>query len=217
MSFDFDSKLYADDKTLVVDGFIRENQDTLPQYLPPFINDFILVFIIGFEWESLEKGWYIDTFKDNNEIKQHKCNDGVYGNLFTKSLMHRNIHHWLLRVDKINEASDTILGIIEEGEQLSWMGNSIWQKQKAFGFVMTKGKLTTSLDSLNVYNEYGVAMKQHDFIKMIVDMRNYELRYCINEKKYGVAFELKRGMKYRFAMSIGGKATFRLLSYHVTL
>ena len=203
-----DSPQFVEDKSVVVHGFIRESEKMFSQCIPSFVNDLILLFIIGFEWDTLNKGWNISC--DDTEIRSRgRCHENIYGNLFTKTTMLRHLHHWLFRIKKIKHK--TTLGVIESEFATKTYGEDkqIWHTGKAFGWVMTRRKLIGNSIDVN----YGVVVGIGDTI----DLKNEELKYCVNDKDFGVAFELKKGVGYRFCMSIKGRAKFESLSYHATL
>eukprot|EP01083_Nonionella_stella_P072004 193839_1 len=208
-----DSIHFIDDKSLVVDGYIRDHQYLLKhtnQYLPFLVNDIILMYIISQTWDKLNKGWYISC--DGDQIVQTGGTlDSHFGNLFTKSFMSRNIHHWLFKVHVINTDLPCTLGVIEYDKQLTSDDLQIWDHHNAIGFTMNEGCLTYPK-----WTPYGVKVQQHDVVKMIVDLNKQELSYSVNHKHCGKAFDLRK-TKYRFVLTIGGKGEFHLLSYTMNL
>eukprot|EP01084_Bolivina_argentea_P255446 429652_1 len=218
-----DSNQFVDDRSVIVHGYIRQNQSLLSEheivhhrFIPPLVTDLVLIFVIGFEWETLDKGWNISC--DKNKIEQH-CKSRQIGNLFTKTIMKRYIHHWRFKIKDIEPKGDTILGVMEEMtiqpkmKKMLGEAKGLWYTGKTFGWCMTQANKAYSGGG----ETYGEKVKVGDMIKMTVDLKNHELRYCLNGKDYPKAFDLIRGIGYKFCMTIQGKGKFELLPYFVQL
>ena len=76
-------------------------------------------------------------------------------------------------------------------------------KDRTYGFANSIGKLKGT-SSFTAWNSYGVATKTGDIIIMYCDLNQMELRFTINGKDYGKAFDIKPG-KYKAVIDLCDK------------
>ena len=69
---------------------------------------------------------------------------------------------------------------------------------------------TTDLDSED--EEYCRSCESGDVVQMILDLNEYELKYCINEEDCGKACDVKKG-KYRAVIGMDGRSEIKLEMY----
>ena len=198
------ASLLVGDVVIVTDGYIREHQqilslNTLPynQYLPSLVGNIVSMFLMWHEWDKVTKGWCIDISEDTGLIKH--SNSGSSGNLFSRTVMSRNIHHFLFKIEAMDKAQANMLGVIEHDRKLlDCDGVDAWLCSQTVGL---------SLNGL---------CKKSDTIEMVADLSAPELRYRINNVDHGAPVQLKR-TKYKCFLTIGGKGLWRVLSCRVTM
>ena len=223
-----DSARFIDDKSLIVDGYLKDCQKlfkskSIYYTIPQLIYNIILMYIVSFKWDTLNKGWNIAITDNGKSIEQiiskstksntsdnNKSNEEHFGSLFSQNIMSRNVYHWRFKIKEITNI-ETTFGIIGVKDEMICDDKFYGEKTKtAYGMIINYGRLT------DTKSKYGTKCKANDIVEMVVDMKEYELKFIINNVDYGVAFRLKRG-KYKLAITMEGNASFSLQTYHMTL
>ena len=123
------------------------------------------------------------------------------------------IHAWKFRQNAVNW-NDSIG--ISKISSLNLVGDLDKDGQYCF---MLSGHLLESHKELTYGDAYGEAYKTNSIIEMILDCNNKSLRWIINNKDYGKAFDIEDG-SYRAVVSLyndGGGCMVELISYQYTI
>ena len=74
------------------------------------------------------------------------------------------------------------------------------KSSNGYGFSCTDMSLVYPNGGYTGYKKYGVQSKNGDIIEMILDLDNYTLKYIVNGKDYGFAYDDIEKCKYRAAL-----------------
>ena len=88
-----------------------------------------------------------------------------------------------------------------------------WNSQKSsFGLYLGTGELRGGEKGLVNKEKYCPKSKGCNIVEMCLDLNNMELKYIINNKDYGKAFDIPPG-EYRVGVCLAWNNTYELLSY----
>ena len=129
------------------------------------------------------------------------------------------VYEWKLKLIKIKEQGyntwNTIIGVVDDKQNkkkiLITSASDITFFNNSYGFIGSQKKSYSRIDHEYQRVEYGEKFeKENDEIIVILDLINNTLSYKINGNDYGVAYKVKSGISYRFAVSLCKGRTLEL-------
>ena len=136
----------------------------------------------------------------------HRISDDDYWNYnsaFCKNIVNEGLCHWKFRIKKRSENSRNwafVIGIWSTKTTKEPPRNTYFTKDRSsYAFVADSAKMVNESGG-GFGNDYGVKCKEGDIIDMYLDFNNLTLRYCINDKDYGVACNVDNA-SYRAAVN----------------
>ena len=205
----------------VVSGFVREIENVLPNNNPFYnVTDLIIYLILAFyyefdEWDPLFKSNHIKI--DGNVVIN--TFGRKYATVFLKNICKSpNKYHWKFKIKKYDgqhKGWNNLIGIwkintkppaLNDGQHFTSIQHG------GYAFISSYAKISdASVAGCYVRNgnysdrtNYGKRCVEGDIIEMYLDLKKFELSYSINQKDYGVAFNVKN-TEYRAAVMIDHK------------
>ena len=195
-----------DEKTqCLVFGFVKESQKLLSDSSSYWnISDLIIFIILSFyqikdEWdeENSHKAYKIE---DDILVKVDEENAWVKNrSAFMTQIVSKGTFRWKFKIVHIVEPgqwNDFIIGIINANRNLKYVSTGFYCDSNGHGYDAGKGRLWNPSYDVTTY---GIACKGNDIIEMELNMNELYLKYIINGKDYGKAFDVEPG-KYKAAV-----------------
>ena len=162
-------------------------------------------------------------FKPNKKINRKKLRGTVYGHYMINSQYDgydiniydnsdNNIYEWTLKIDQMS--SWITIGI---DSSLQKHINDDFSDQDGYTYYAygSSGYIyQNKYDFRSV--EYGIEYKTNDEIKMVLNKKNRSIKYYVNDKDQGIAFNLihiKYPYRYHFAVCLAEGTIVRLISF----
>ena len=141
----------------------------------------------------------LSTFEAKMLVKQKR--DKSYtkceisnGTAFIKHVVSTGLFRWTFKIENIVEPgkywTDFVIGIIDSTKDLSHISNRFfcWKDEKRFN--ASQGEI---IADHHESGRYGIVCKTNDVIEMELNMNELYVKYIINGKDYGKAFDVKHG------------------------
>ena len=133
---------------------------------------------------------------------------------FLSNIVSKGIHKWRFR--QIGQPA-TFIGIIDNSIDFTkyfLYESYYWElPSSSFGVLLEEGWLHGGDKGLYHKRQYCPLTRNNDIIEMCLDFHNMELKFIINEKDYGKAFDIAAG-EYRAGVCLSWNSTgFELLQY----
>ena len=237
-SGNFNDEIREIDRT-TVDGYIRRiesifnDNSSFYDVIPSIINELCMQFYNEPQDRFDPKlcGPQANRISDNI-VCHHITKKDVRATALLSNIAKSGVHRWKFRFNGYTKSGDIYVGIVinnineEEMDKVlrdftylaeTKNGDSIF-----YGINARFGELRGGQDSWDggIYGDSGAtgrycrAAEDGDIIHMILDLNDNGLGYCINDKHYGTAFNVKH-TDYRAAIVISGciKTKIELLQY----
>ena len=219
-----------------VDGYVREIEKKSFQNHPFYRNipNIINYLCMKYYHESKDR-FHPELHGDFIIRADNKIAKCLYSesSAFLSNIVSKESHEWRFKIVKVsNCCRDTIFfGIcnnkVDFTKYLNKFCYSIWHfhfqmdlHTKSFGLNAWQGILRGAEDPRNKRrdaNMYGEECTTGDIIDMCLDLNTLELRYKINDKDYGKAFDIPPGSSWRACVSLFGQDNVvRLIHYKPT-
>ena len=198
-------------------GYTRESEKCNKVSIPDMIKYLCLIYL------NQNK----DTFDPNHTHKDIKIDENcirststnyVTVSCYLMNIVKQGIHIWKFKCN--NPCTDSeeadMIGIVSNHEPYltlhEYFDYYAGGANDAYGFAMD-GRLNNPETGVGWGGAYGVECKIGDIIEMRIDFKAETLSYKINEKDYGVAFEIQNE-EYRAAITLFDmKSCYTLISY----
>ena len=129
----------------------------------------------------------------------HTGKDGRASTLFEKKVRDGK-HKWQFKIKKYGRFKSMAIGIwkCETGKapKNSWFP----LEKNGYGYVIGKGCTASHTEAGGTDKRYGIRCKENDIIEMYVDFTGQTVKYSVNGKDYGVAFNIDN-VPYKVAIS----------------
>ena len=220
----------VDDKTKkIVFGFIRNSQNYFPQNnsyynIPDLVIQICLLYYLMND--KFDKKCIGESMKLNEKEQTITMENETSNSAFLTNIIDHGIHHWRFKIKqcaKLRGSENnwggewyTTLGIWkvksddnEEKLPINTYFSEKYKGSRSYGFAYNIGELLDidgglpkdSGNSTDDKFKYGIKCTTNDIIDMICDLEKYELRFNINTKKYGKAFDIEK-CKYRAVINL---------------
>ena len=135
------------------------------------------------------------TVINENVIKQ-KSTGGSIQSAFLSNIVTDGIHHWTFKMGKVVH----FLGICSNKDISKHTKALFYMKQpESFGLNLIIGCLRGNAQ--NIPGQYCPNCKEGDKVEMHLDLNQMELKFIINDKDYGKAFDIPSG-EYRVGICL---------------
>ena len=207
-------KMVPDESKFVVHGFIRNVEELLSQdkgnnIVPDLvINLCILFYAMADRFDPKCIGPLMKLDEKTQCITQTNCNSN---SAFLTNIFESGLHHWRFKINKCYKNSfwSQTLGIWKiksnDNEFLPLNHYFTAHPDRTYGFANNCGRLISRQTGLSYegddVRDYGIKTNAGDIIDMYCDMNALELRFTINGKDYGKAFDIEPG-KYRAVINL---------------
>ena len=164
-----------------------------------------------------------NTFNINKEYLKLKQNAGCYNTFYnafgTIKVKSGERKLWRIKICKLDQQFwapivSLSIGIINSCQvsKIKSGTNYCDDEYGGYGFIVGNGWLKhSSIDSIKTY---GTVCKQNDVIRMELDLIKSTLKYCINNREYGIAFQnviTNDNIEYILAVSMWKGDEIRLI------
>ena len=197
---------------LIVYGYFREHRQFLfgndeSVAVPPLIIHICLLFYYYDTWDKQYIGKELQIDADNPDIVRYPDgnNTHMYNSAFLTRVCDSNdggIYYWKFKLISM-QCVWNIIGVWKVEENKIPPRNTYFTNGKdvAYGLCLTNGKLVKVATGGSTNKLYADPIKANDIIEMYLDFDNMELRFTINNKDYGKAFDIAKS-KYRAAICL---------------
>eukprot|EP01084_Bolivina_argentea_P188925 325065_1 len=136
-----------------------------------------------------------DGYTISQDVVTKTSDTGNWRTVFLSKIVKRGRHEWKFKIETSVGNNNVMFGILDNSNDPKEMFNTYLngKKNRAYGIysygtfcVLGRYEHTSSATS------YGVALKQNDTITMSIDLDALTLSCSINNKDYGVAFNIKK-------------------------
>ena len=79
-------------------------------------------------------------------------------------------------------------------------------KETGYGYTTSQGVIESEVNGY-FETKYGTRCNEGDIVKMTVDLDNYQLKYKVNDKDFGIAFDNIQKNTYKIALYLFGKGS----------
>ena len=149
-------------------------------------------------------------------LKLTKIKDENFTTYLTK-IVTEGIHRWKFKIIECLESPPEI-GLIKipSNEEKSYAPNLNQYFVKGgigYAYITSTGRISNPISGYSG-KKYGVKCKNNDIIDMHLDLEKYELRYYVNNKDQGKAYDVDEEIRYKAAITmddVGSK--IQLISY----
>ena len=198
----------------IVFGYFRECKHTVfdddeSVIIPTIIIHICLLFYYEYDrWECMGDDLVID--ENNADIVRFKDGhpDYSYNSAFLSQVCDSEkggIYHWKFKLISMVYVWN-IIGVWRVNDNELPPRNTYFTNGgiTAYGLCLTDGELVNrTTGGGTIGPPYACAVKEDDIIEMYLDFDKMELRYTINNKEYGKAFDIEKS-KYRAAICLEG-------------
>ena len=191
---------------LSVAGYIREEVfANCKLYIVPSIIDFIVLYLFT----------VVERFDPQNIGRHHTLNGNTIthtghnwdnSSSFCEKIVDKGKHHWQFKIIK---NGSIVIGMWKCKDGNPPKSDYFWYNNKGYGYCTGNG-YTGHGSSLR---EYGIKCKADDIVDMFVNFDDLTLRYSVNNKDYGVAWEIEN-TQYKCAVYTYSKNdSIKLIEY----
>ena len=192
-------------------GYVRDVQASFPEdsiyhTIPTLVIHWILLYFAVIEQFDTENcGASYDLSEHNTIVKKTKS---CYKTAYLTKIVSKGVHKWRFKAIKMSPYT-TIIGVWKT-KYATEIDAELWEdyaKGKFYGYSSTHGQLTSGdQDFAWEKCRYGERKcQQGDVIDMILDLNKLEIRYFVNHRDYGVAFENIDDTSYRVCICVHEK------------
>eukprot|EP01084_Bolivina_argentea_P305914 528517_1 len=200
----------------VVTGYVRNYSHKNIPY--PLIQICMAYYLLYDKWDNKLKGDNVEIRGIYDEIAETKST--VYQSVFGHNIISDGQHYWKLEVLQFGQTSHHLtwrlmIGICNDNVCAKVKNDYFTSAQNmSYAFVgnnYSVSHLATTGISCGFYGS--TLCKSGDIIEMFVDMDIGTMKYIINSKDHGKAFDINKDEKYKLAVTISNGSAFKILSY----
>ena len=197
-------------------GFMREAQKSLPDdniyyTIPTLVIHWCLLYFHVqecFDPDLVHKTYSLQ--QDNSLLtKKYSTNNS---SAYLSKKVNKGVHCWRFELMNVDPDLYTItIGVWKTRHEID-TSKGILTNREVYGWVCTDDGDEPSLIDCDEYGEK--SCQKGDIIDMILDLNKFELRYCVNDKDYGVAYEGIEQTEYRVVVDMFNEDdSIKLISY----
>ena len=197
----------------IVDGFIHESQALFPTdnvyyNIPELINQICLIFYYIQEcWdEELCKKHFV--INDNTIVLKCAVGDEYngwnrrYKNAFLSQDITEGIHHYRFKIVNKDVGYGLDIGICKTSKMNALSDYFTKQHENGYAYNCVGGELYGGFSSNKMTTFVRQRCGTNDTIDIFIDLDKSEIRYTVNDKDLGIAFNDIAKVEYRVAVSI---------------
>ena len=205
---------------LTVTGWVKQQQQILDlPNIPLPLQSLCIVYFNEYD-EFEECGSFIKISEDKKSITKTLtiiCNAHCFGALQIPSLYNNRIFKWDIQINKMahgsptRDVSDVMIGVSSKQNVENKKINFHSYIRKALDYAYTDTGQILIVDTPYLeWKNYGDTAGKDDIISVELDLNKSQIRFYINDKDQGIAYEnIKKGkdISYRFVVAASYKDT----------
>ena len=227
--FDQDVLKQIDDTTKdIINGYIRNEQLLLPYeenayyLIPPLVIHLILLyyfdaeyFNIPYEHKETSKAYKVS--EDKKTITKTDWSDiSIFGNIVIPSTRSSLIYCWSFKILQLH--TNLTFGITSDINDT--FKAAFWRNQKSsnYGAMYSGHRVSRAIPEASYPIDH---VDNNDIIKMVLDLKEKEIRYWVNDKNLGAAYtdiDVGEDIKYKMVIDMMDAQTkIQLIDYQVSV
>ena len=200
----------------LVNGYLKQiNQNShdnhsLHSNIPPLIYCWCLLYYFineSFDLENSHNNYQIQN--DDSIIRKRR--DGRTGCAYLTNIVKSGIHSWKFKINAHYRYSITfgVWKMMNERDNSRLVQNTI--PGQSYAWIANVAKKSIGQGN---WDPYGSTIIQGDIVEMILDLKDFTLRYRRNDEDFGIAFQNPEKTEYTAVVSAYGEGTIiELISY----
>ena len=196
-------------RRLIINGWIRKLEKKYNLNNIPIVIQLLCIVYFNDYDEFAECGSRIIISSDKRMITHdtmtHACDSHCFGSLQISSLSNDTIYKWDIQITKLNPVScwNIMIGVSSKfklQKSIPWGDIHV---RAALEYAYSDNGDILSNHNRFLWKKYGNPSVENDIISVELDLNKQQIRFYINDKDQGIAYEnIKTGkdIKYRFVV-----------------
>ena len=228
----YNEEIRAKDE-IVIDGYIRgvdfkifSNKASFYGQIPNIINGvcFVYYHVSKDRFDPKLHGPALSLNEECDVVTYDKKTDAFYYEnvAFLSNIVNDGIHEWRFKIE--NQFGLMYIGIwktkYDEKKAIDCImrHHGKYGNEASYSLNLRHGKLRGDLKASEYGNsdKYCTKCRTGDTLDVILDLKKYELSFCVNDIDQGKAFNVEQNMSYRAGVNIRQTDSIKLLMYTYT-